>query len=114
MSVHTPGPWQASDDCGDFENGTHPCVYDAAGNKLATFWVQRAVGAGSDATRIQCEHTARAEANACLAAAAPALAHALRMAADFIENVADETPGRTERFFACREAWRNALAGVQS
>lgn len=37
------------------------------------------------------------------------LADALRAAANFIENVSDDTPDRTDQFFKTREAWRNAL-----
>lgn len=42
------------------------------------------------------------------------LADALRTAASFIENVGTDDPQRTQRFFKAREAWRNALAKVQS
>lgn len=37
------------------------------------------------------------------------LARALRIASSFIEDVSDDTPGRTDRFFEAREAWRAAL-----
>lgn len=39
---------------------------------------------------------------------------ALRACAHFIENVTDDDPERTTKFFAVREAWRNAIAKVQS
>jgi hypothetical protein len=42
------------------------------------------------------------------------LIDALRACAAFIENVSDETPDRTERFFACREQWRAALRGADA
>ncbi len=45
-----------------------------------------------------------------LMSAARELNHALLMAVDFIENVTDEDPDRSEKFFACREAWREAFA----
>lgn len=44
-----------------------------------------------------------------LMSAARELNHALLMAVDFIENVTDEDPERTDKFFACREAWRAAF-----
>ena len=44
-----------------------------------------------------------------LMSAARELNHALLMAVDFIENVTDEDPHRTDKFFACREAWRAAF-----
>lgn len=53
------------------------------------------------------------EANARLLAAAPRLLSALRKCAWFIENVSADDPERSEEFFACREAWRDALADVQ-
>ena len=53
------------------------------------------------------------EANARLLAAAPRLLEALRKCAGFIENVSADDPERSEKFFACREAWRDALADVQ-
>jgi hypothetical protein len=39
-----------------------------------------------------------------------ALRRALTMAVDFIENVTFDDPTRTDRFFECREAWREAFA----
>lgn len=42
------------------------------------------------------------------------LTTALRLAADFIENVSEDDPKRTEKFFAVREAWRTAFAEVQA
>ncbi len=53
------------------------------------------------------------DANARLLAAAPRLLDALRKCVEFIENVTDNDPARQEKFFACREAWRNAFADVQ-
>ena len=53
------------------------------------------------------------EANARLLASAPRLLDALRKCIDFIENVTDDDPARQEKFFACREAWRNAFADAQ-
>ena len=53
------------------------------------------------------------EANARLLAAAPKLRDALRKCVDFIENVTDDDPARQEKFFACREAWRNAFGDAQ-
>lgn len=47
-----------------------------------------------------------------MSAAAPDLLAALRLCASFIENVSEDTPDRTDRFFACREIWRAALAKV--
>ncbi len=41
------------------------------------------------------------------------LVKALKVAAQFIENVGEEDPERTAKFFAVREAWRNALAKVE-
>jgi len=41
------------------------------------------------------------------------LLEALRMCAHFIENVSESTPDRTERFFACRESWRRAIARAE-
>jgi hypothetical protein len=37
------------------------------------------------------------------------LANALRACVDFIENVTDEDPERTAKFFAVREQWRDAF-----
>lgn len=36
------------------------------------------------------------------------LHNTIKQLAWFIENVNDDTPDRTDKFFACREAWRNA------
>lgn len=53
------------------------------------------------------------QANAWLLAAAPKLLGALCKCVDFIENVTDEDPARQEKFFACRETWREAFAAAQ-
>jgi len=45
-----------------------------------------------------------------LEGAAAELNAALRLAVDFIENVADDNPERQMKFFAVREAWRVAFA----
>ena len=52
-------------------------------------------------------------ANARLLAAAPRLRDALRKCVDFIENVTDDDPECQEKFFACREAWRDAFADAR-
>jgi hypothetical protein len=60
------------------------------------------------------DETAAAAAAVCAALRAaglvPELLAALRTCAAFIENVSDDTPERTARFFACRESWRAAIA----
>lgn len=52
----------------------------------------------------------RAQAAARKIAAAPDLLEALNMAVDFIENCTDDDPQRSDKFFACREAWNAAIA----
>lgn len=47
-----------------------------------------------------------------LMAGARELHHALVMAVDFIENCTDDDPDRSDRFFACREAWRKAFLAI--
>ena len=87
---HTPGPW---DVCGDVD------ITGPQGEFVATAHVP-----GSEVG------TAREYANARLIAAAPDLLEALRMAAGFIES--GESAGHS--FFEVRQAWRNAIAKVQS
>lgn len=43
------------------------------------------------------------------------LRHALKMCASFIENDlhGPDDPNQQRKFFACREAWRNALANSE-
>jgi len=48
-----------------------------------------------------------------LSAAAPKLLDALRKCASFIENVTDDDPDREAKFFACRKAWREAIADAE-
>lgn len=45
-----------------------------------------------------------------LFSAAPELLEALRLCVHFIEDVTEDDPNRTQRFFEAREAWRKAFA----
>lgn len=89
----TPGPWTV------YNNRVCVWVYAPDGKPVCKV---------DDAARIE------ARANATIIAAAPDLLAALRMCADFIENVDESTPDRTERFFACRESWRRAIARAEA
>lgn len=92
-ATHTPEEWKTEHQ--QYEDGSHICVADQNGD-----WVADCGKSGDK----------DAERHAKLIAAAPDLLKALKLAANFIENVTDEDPQRQDKFFEAREAWNAAIA----
>lgn len=93
---HTPGPWHVKKwKGGIYADGFEYAVTDNRGWGIATL--------------CQKGNKPKAKANADIMAAAPDLLDALKQCWHFIENVPDDAPDRTERFFDLREKVRDTF-----
>ncbi len=92
--MHTPGPWEAVYDVDDREDERYLSAIAARSGKP--------VMVGLDGVYVSNNDLA-------LMLAAPDLYAALNACAGFLENVTDDDPNRNDKFFRCRELWRNAF-----